>query len=266
VSDGDGRVEWIGAGEEAWRLRVRQLEDERERREQFVDSFAHDLRGPLTVALAAVDLLLKRSPSEERQHLLRRAHGAILRADRMLRDLLDAARVRAGQPLPLTLAECDLSVLIMQLVDELALSAGERRFLLRVDPGVRGVWCERELRRAVWNLVTNALKYGPQTAPIGIEVTWLDGGSAAQLLVHNDGAPIADDVLQGLFHPFQREAGARGGWGLGLALVRACVDAHGGRVAVRSADGQGTTFTVELPRDSRPHYEALTQSVAAPAP
>jgi signal transduction histidine kinase len=72
--------------------------------------------------------------------------------------------------------------------------------------------------------------------------------------VHNEGAPIPPEAQETLFDPFMRAAGEHRaqGWGLGLMLVRACAEAHGGSVHVDSAPGRGTTFTMRLPVDARP--------------
>jgi signal transduction histidine kinase len=232
---------------------------ETEQRELFVETLAHDLRGPLTVAVASATLLSQRLLGHEAHYLTARVIDAVHRADRMLRDLLDVARVRAGQKLPLTLGDCDLSALVFQLVEELMVLHGPR-FALSVEHGVRGVWCAKELRRAIWNLISNGLKYGAPARPIGIGVE--RDGDGARVWVRNDGEPIAGDKLRDLFEPFHRGVGQSdgGGWGLGLTLVRACVDAHGGRVEVRS-DGTGTEFVIRLPADSRLHYFAQDNAV-----
>src|SRR5690606_28965212 len=108
---------------------------------------------------------------------------------------------------------------------------------------VCGSWDRRELERALGNLVANALKHGDPHAPMTIR-TSVDG-DAARLSVHNEGAPIDPAHRAHVFEPFVQK-GERQGWGLGLALVRACALAHGGRAFVESNAEHGTTFTIEL--------------------
>ena len=119
---------------------------------------------------------------------------------------------------------------------------------------VRGIWSADELHRALWNLVSNAVKYGAPKQPITISVAVCGDGARAS--VHNLGEPLSAEELPSLFDPFYRSttarAGANIGWGLGLTLVRGCAEAHGGHARV-SSDQTGTTFSIELPLDSTPY-------------
>jgi K+-sensing histidine kinase KdpD len=109
------------------------------------------------------------------------------------------------------------------------------------------------LQRALWNLVTNAVKYGAPKEPITLAVSC--HGDLARVSVHNMGTPIPVNEQCHIFDAYARapsaEAGGRTGWGLGLTLVRDTADAHGGRVSLASDSRSGTTFTIELPVDSR---------------
>lgn len=110
------------------------------------------------------------------------------------------------------------------------------------------------MRRALWNLVSNAVKYGSEHTPVRIDIA--REGAMVALAVHNEGAPIPDDERPSLFDPFSRaipvQAAAQRGWGLGLTLVKGCAEAHGGSVEIASAPGRGTTFTLRFPPDARP--------------
>lgn len=94
------------------------------------------------------------------------------------------------------------------------------------------------------------MKFGHERAPIEVRVV---GGSEVRVSVHNEGAAIAEEDRAHLFEPFRRSraprAGSPAGWGLGLALVRAAAEAHGGKVTAESSERDGTTFTIELPSD-----------------
>jgi signal transduction histidine kinase len=128
---------------------------------------------------------------------------------------------------------------------------GDRIFVDADDSAIRGVWSEDELHRALWNLVTNAVKYGAPDEPITIAVRRSPLG--AYISVHNTGSPIPADEQAHIFDAYARaraaDAADRPGWGLGLTLVRGAAEAHGGHVAVTSDRDAGTTFTIDLPLD-----------------
>jgi signal transduction histidine kinase len=226
------------------------LHVERGLRERFVATLAHDLRGPLSAARMAAELIAH-DPARGKD-LAIRVERNIERVDRMIRDLLDANRIRAGEPLPLRLESCDLCALAHQVEEEARALYGER-FVVNCAE-VRGTWSPDELRRALWNLVSNAVKYGAAGQPITISVTSSTDGARAS--VHNFGDPLPAEELPALFDPFFRSAKARAGgnvgWGLGLTLVRGCAEAHGGHATV-SSDQTGTTFSIDLPLDATPY-------------
>jgi PAS domain S-box-containing protein len=231
---------------------MRQLEEEKVLREQFVFALTHDLRTPLTAAKATAELLLRHPERSERA--VARINHALDRANRMIQDLLDSARIRAGEPLPVQVAPCDLRDVIEDAAEELALVHGER-FVLKLSGELLGEWSAPDLRRVVENLLVNAVKYGDAPSPGGlpkpivVSASRTDG--VVRMEVHNQGTPISAEEQARLFRPFSRTSSAassgKTGWGIGLALVKAIVEAHHGKVSARSVAGEGTTFTVELP-------------------
>ena len=235
--------------------KVEALGIERELRERFVSILAHDLRGPLSAASVSAQVLM-RHPEKlvESGGLAVRINTNIARADRMIRDLLDANQIQAGRKLPLRLDPCDLAAIAGEVVEELASIHGER-FHLNAGDEVPGIWSADVLRRALWNLAVNAIKYGAPDKPVTITVRRTDGGVEAS--VHNYGPMLSREDRANLFEPFARtrsaETGSARGWGLGLTLVHGCAEAHGGRVRVDSDAATGTTFTLELPLDARPY-------------
>ena len=197
----------------------------------------------------------------------------------MVRDLLDANRIRAGKQLMLKLAPCNLFDAVRDAVMELVAESGDVEssrtpifssmgdplsspFRVAGDENVAGVWSEQDLRRVAANLGSNAAKYGSQGADIVFSVARSERG--ARLSVHNEGNPLTPEDVAHVFQPFSRtasaEAGGSRGWGLGLTLVKGTVEAHGGTIHVESAPGQGTTFIVDLPLDSRPFQPAEPKS------
>ncbi|RYZ31550.1 MAG: HAMP domain-containing histidine kinase, partial [Myxococcaceae bacterium] len=126
--------------------------------------------------------------------------------------------------------------------------------VLVAEEHVQGIWSAEEVRRALWNLGSNAFKYGAPDQPITFTIARTPSGARAA--VHNHGPMIPRAEQESIFQPFTRTRSAQGGpargWGLGLTLVWGCARAHGGKVTVTSEATTGTTFTLELPLDSRP--------------
>ena len=245
------------------KARVEELRVLQVLREHFISVLAHDLRNPLSVIRSVAQLLTQHVDQlGEHRDLPGRALRNVLRADAMIRDLLDVLRIQAGHGLPLVLEECDLAAIARGACAELASVYGDR-FVVHAGSPVRGTWSADALHRALWNLGANAVKYGDATAPIDVTVRGLDTG--AELAVHNQGSVIAVEDRGRLFKPFAQlpgdTEGEHPGWGLGLAYVQSCVQAHGGSVEVASAPELGTTFTLKLPTDARPF-----QTAPAPKP
>lgn len=240
---------------------IERLRKERSIREHFVAVLAHDLRGPLSAAKLGAGLLSQAPASlDVRRDLAVKIDRNLDRLDRMIRDLLDASRIRAGERLPLRLDTCNLGQIAHEVAGELGMLHGDR-FVVDADPRARGVWSADELRRALFNLGANAVKYGAPDRPIEFRVKLADGRALAS--VHNWGAPIPPEHQAQLFEPFLRTRAAtesgKAGWGLGLTIVRGCVEAHGGAVSVMSTTAEGTTFTLDLPLDARP-YQASAET------
>lgn len=225
------------------------LRAERELREKFVATLTHDLRNPLGAARLSAESLRRRAPDSVR---LARVVSNIDRADRMIQDLLDAVRARAGKAPPLRVKSVDMVALVQETLGDMSAMLGPR-FELHAPEALQGWWSPTGIRRLVENLATNAVKYGDPEAPV--VVTIAASGERVSLSVHNEGNPIPPAEQALLFKDFVRspsaEASDRPGWGLGLSVIQEVTASHRGVVRVTSAPGHGTTFTVTLPVDAR---------------
>ncbi len=233
---------------------VERLDAERIVRERFVSLLAHDLRGPLSVAKLSAQALARRPERlDERRDLALKIDRNLERADRMIRDLLDANRLRAGERLAIDVRGGDLVEIAREVVDDLEVEG--RRVVIEAPERLEGFWDSEALRRALCNLVTNALKYGSPDTEVRVRLA--EDGEQVVLAVHNWGKPLSPGDRAHLFEPFRRLSTAdpqrKRGWGLGLVLVRGSAEAHSGSVEVESSPENGTTFTIRLPRDSRPY-------------
>ena len=242
-----------------------QLRIEREVRERFVAVLAHDLLGPLAAAKMGMQLLHTHPELlSERTSVSAQIIHDLDRTDRMVRDLLDVHQIRAGHRLTLRLVKTDLVALAHDVVQELTMIHGDR-FSITANAHEWGFWSAREMRRAVWNLASNAIKYGGKETRVEIRVT--SNAGIVALTVHNDGPVIPAEDRATLFEPFSRaisvSAAAQRGWGLGLTLVKGCIEAHGGTVDIESDSSNGTTFTLRFPSDARPFQPRADAPFAA---
>lgn len=221
-------------------------------REDVVAIVSHDLRNPLNAISLSASTLIKREELDVRTaKAATRIYAAADRAHRLIRDLLDFTQARVGG-IPLTPCKVSPGELVRQVVEELQSAFPERHLELRVEAeGALEVDPDR-LAQVLANLLGNAVQHSPAGTPIKVDVR--GEGEGVLVAVHNEGAPISADQLPVLFEPFQRGREARtgtGSLGLGLFISRQIVQAHQGRIEVRSELGEGTTFTVWLPRHSR---------------
>lgn len=217
--------------------------------EQLIAALIHDVRAPLAAAAARAEQI-RRHPHDEAsvRALACRIVANLERVERMLREALDVTRERSLLGPILCFEDLDLVQLVHDVVHEASVVHGER-FVVAAEEPIRGIFDREAMRRALWNLISNAVKYGEANAPVTILVRREGGGAA--IAVHNFGAVIPVSEHARLFDPFYRASGASPGWGLGLVTVRACAESHGGTVTIESTVTAGTTFTIHVALDPR---------------
>jgi len=221
-----------------------------EYRDRLLGVLSHDLRNPLGVILMSTNTLQRGPLSEAQQRTVKRVADNARRIDRMVRDLLDYTRLRHGQELPISRREVDLLALSNQVLDGIRVLHPEIELRCTAEGNTRGSFDPERIEQVISNLVTNAIVYGRAGGPV--TVSWHGTDREIWMEVHNEGTPIAQNLLPYLFEPFRRGAGAvkdtPAGLGLGLFISQQIVVAHGGEMKVRSTEDEGTTFSVHWPR------------------
>ncbi|HEX5506436.1 MAG TPA: ATP-binding protein, partial [Thermomicrobiales bacterium] len=248
------------AREQAARARA---EDAVRARDEFLATVSHDLKSPLSTVKGYAQLLRMRARREVTPEIMAGvADGAAkieATADKMtalIGELLDVARLEAGESLDLERAPTDLVALAAEAIAGHRQAGADRRFdLLAPDAPLTGTWDRARLERALNNLLGNAVKYSPDGGPITMSVRQErdDAGAWAVLAVRDEGIGIPAAELPRVFERYRRASNAAGriaGTGLGLASARHIVESHGGALTVESREGRGSTFTMRLPLTS----------------
>ncbi len=217
------------------------------RQRQFVADASHELRTPLTSVLANLEMLAESLQGEEAE-AARSALRSSRRMRRLVADLLLLARSDVGRIV--RREPCDLAQIVVEATAELGSVSSEYELSLDVHP----VFIEAsrdELHRLAINLIENALRHTPAGTEIRVS-TALTAAGEARLVVEDDGFGVPEGLMHTLFERFVRGAGDRGGsFGLGLAIVRAVTESHGGSVVLEQthpgAERPGARFVVILP-------------------
>jgi signal transduction histidine kinase len=246
--------------------RIAELESELARqarvRTELVHLVAHELRTPITVISGFGRLLLagdgEAALCDQQRHFVDESQKACRRLDRFVGDLLEAGS-EGGTPLSIEIVEADLHATITAQLESLAPLLSERAMTvgLRLESTVaRFAFDPRRIEQVVTNLMTNAIRYGRPKGVVRITTRLAreaDGHEAAQVCVEDDGAGIPENDRERLFAPYVRGEGRTrsGGLGIGLAICRRIVNAHGGSIHVEAGELGGARFVFTLPT-SRP--------------
>jgi heavy metal sensor kinase len=228
------------------------LREEFDRQARFTADASHELRTPLAVLLGQVELALSRPRSvEEYQAALKSCQQAATRMRSLVDGLLVLARADADR-LEVQKTPLDLRPLLRDALDQFLAPAEKANIRLLADwpeQPVRVLGDRLFLSRVLTNLLANALRYTPSGGGIRLAVTTEE--RAAVLKVRDSGCGIPPEHREKIFTRFYRVDDARardtGGVGLGLAICKSIIIAHGGSIDVESEPGQGSTFIVRLP-------------------
>ena len=256
--DLSARVDVRASGEmrdlaDSYNAMAEEIEHFDQSRSQFVSNASHELKTPLTTMKILLENLIYQPdmPAELRGEFMQDMNHEIDRLTNVVTDLLTLTQADSHQT-PLHPERTDLSALVGDALHLLRPAAEKRDQALNavVAPGLIVECDPGKMRQIVTNLVDNALKYTPDSGEITVQLT--DQGETVALSVADNGVGIPEADQAHIFDRFYRVDKARsratGGTGLGLAIVRQMVTMHGGEITVASAPGEGSTFTVTLPK------------------
>ncbi len=229
------------------------LRELNEQKNRFLGIAAHDLRNPIGNIRGTAQLLLlpeyEPAPAERASHLqdIERQASYMLE---LLGDLLDVSRIEAGK-LTLSLAPLEVKTLLRDVLARFTRSAESKGSHLKLESAPAGVLTgdPLRLRQVLDNLVSNALKYSPAGTTVHLGAQPEADGWRLSVRDEGPGLTLADQA--NLFHDFTpltaRPTGGESSTGLGLAICRRVVEAHGGRIGVDSLPGHGATFWFTVP-------------------
>lgn len=223
-----------------------------EMREKLVGTLAHDIRNPISAAYLAVDMMKHEDGPERFLKIRSMTLKSLRRSVELLEGLLDAIRVKAGEGITLDFAHWDIYEQLQTVHEEaIEIYSNDVNFKCN-DEKIVGVFDPSAVKRAVENLVTNAVKYGDQSKPITITVE--NAPEIVAIKVHNYGNPIDPANQESIFNflhrgPDESQVEVES-WGMGLTLVKIVAEAHGGKAELESDSSNGTTFSIYLRKNA----------------
>ncbi|RYE95390.1 MAG: HAMP domain-containing histidine kinase [Oxalobacteraceae bacterium] len=215
---------------------------------------SHDMRTPLSVVANGAQLLARTDDWALVRKVAAKVQSNADRLEDMMASLLDALTFQGAARIPLHLTRFDILDLAQETHAQYIPADGGAVAIDVAGEPVTGYWCRASLRRALENLINNAIKYGDHGT---VSILARQTRGRLMLSVHNQGNPIPEEQHERIFDYLRREAGplAATGWGIGLPFVKAVGEGHGGSVTVDSSPALGTTFLIDIPVDCRPFVE-----------
>jgi heavy metal sensor kinase len=243
---------------QTFNLMLSRLGDAWEQQRQFIGNISHELRTPLTVVSGYLQSLLRRSNNlnDYQREALETAGAEADRTIKLLQDLLDLARADSGYtryhlaPILLNDLVSEVADLTGELGDSASLTLRERSIQIAATVNVEAMVDRDRLKQVLINLLDNAIKYSEAVQPIELIVEQIDKQAIIRVRDRGIGIPLQD--LSRIFERFYRvdenRARTTGGYGLGLAIAKTLVEGMGGKITVRSILGEGSEFSIVLPK------------------
>ncbi|QHF01562.1 MULTISPECIES: sensor histidine kinase KdpD [Pseudomonas syringae group] len=223
-------------------------------RDIFLAILGHDLRAPLQAVSMSTELLARKLVMDDKtQGYISRIKTSTRHMGTMVGDLLEFVRSRLGASLPVERKYMDLAVACREALEEASAGQPGSAPVLTIEGDTQGHWDSGRIGQMLQNLIGNALQHGAASHEISVQIT--GGPDTVEVVVHNEGKPIAEDAIGTIFDPLVRSSEENSesrttstSLGLGLFIVKEVVNAHSGSITVTSTIGDGTTFTVVLPK------------------
>lgn len=236
----------------AFNTMVDSLESSERRRQEFVANVSHELKTPMTTIGGYIDGMLDGTiPPEKQQHYMQIVSGEVRRLSRLVRNMLDIAKLQAMGVEDSRKTRFDLGEELSDVLITFEQKIYNKHLDVRVDLPDKPVWTRAErdsITQVIYNLIDNAIKFCPDGGRLSLRVQ-SDGGKA-RVSVENTGPTIDKDELPLLFDRFHKadksRSADREGWGLGLYIAKTIVGAHGGDIWATSENGV-TQFNFTLP-------------------
>ena len=219
-------------------------------RDLLLGVLGHDLRDPLSAIVMYATFLTRTERLDgDAAKAVTRLFATASRMRLMVADLLDYASTRLGRRLPVHRAPIRMDDACRRVIDEVEISHSGASLHMHATGTLAGEWDPSRVSQLLANLIGNAVEHGASGATVDITLSGTE--EQVSIAVHNSGAPIPPDEQKKIFEPLvrgSREMATPTSVGLGLYISQEIARAHGGTIAVESSAGEGTTFTVLLPR------------------
>ncbi|CRM14329.1 sensor histidine kinase [Pseudomonas sp. 58 R 12] len=222
-------------------------------RNVFLGILGHDLRTPLGAILLGADILRRSEELGERGNKVAgQIYTSVQRASQIVGDLLDLTRCQMGPGIPVKRVDVDLAPICERIVEEMRSFHPHAQLKYETTAPALGAFDGARMEQVFSNIISNAVQHGDARLPITVRLAVSEGSLV--FTVHNQGAPIPEDVLPFIFNPMGRfsqrsviEHGPAEGLGLGLFIASEIVAAHDGSIEVTSTSQWGTEFRVTVP-------------------
>ena len=219
----------------------------------LINLASHEVRHPLTLIMGFSEVLRDYGETmdmAESREVVGKLNKAADRLRRSVVNMMEISRLESGK-ITITAEEVDLTVLMQSLVEELRARSVEHEIEVEIDRDAERIYADRDkLEIILFNLLDNAVKYSPSLSKVNVFAR--RSGRDILVGVKDQGQGISEEFLNSIFQPFQKgegnEHGPIKGMGLGLYIVNQLVEAHGGRIDVRSEHGRGSTFVAHIPQ------------------